>query len=67
MASDHGGRLTVFDPTADGQEGTDALATRFNTLDGKAFELLRERGIKTGIVTQSRNPLIGARAQRRTP
>ena len=40
MASDHGGRLTVFDPIADGQEGTDALGSRFNTLDGQVIGLL---------------------------
>ena len=40
MASDHGRRLTVFDPIADGQEGTDALGSRFNTLDGQVIGLL---------------------------
>ena len=40
MASDHGGHLTVFDPIADGQEGTDALGSRFNTLDGQVIGLL---------------------------
>lgn len=35
---------------------------RFNTLDGKAFELLRERGITTGIVTAERTRLVVHRA-----
>ena len=37
---------------------------KFNTVDGKAFELLRNRGIRTGIVTASASPLIGARARK---
>ena len=44
---------------ADGNE-----MKKFNTLDGKAFELLRERGIRTGIITAERNRLIAARAQK---
>lgn len=43
-------------------DGTEAK--KFNTLDGKAFELLREQGLSTGIVTASANPLIGARARK---
>jgi YrbI family 3-deoxy-D-manno-octulosonate 8-phosphate phosphatase len=35
---------------------------RFNTLDGKAFELLRERGLRTGIVTAERTRLVADRA-----
>ena len=42
MTSDHGRHLTVFDPIADGQEGTDALGSRFNTLDGQVIGLLNK-------------------------
>ena len=42
MASDHSRQLTVFDPIADGQEGTDALWSRFNTLDGQVIGLLNK-------------------------
>jgi N-acylneuraminate cytidylyltransferase len=37
---------------------------RFNTLDGKAFELLREQGVQTGIVTAERTALLAARARK---
>ncbi|MCA8944467.1 MAG: acylneuraminate cytidylyltransferase [Planctomycetes bacterium] len=37
---------------------------RFNTLDGKAFELLRDAGIETGIVTAENVALNAARARK---
>ena len=37
---------------------------KFNTVDGKAFELLRRKGLRTGIVTASLSPLISARARK---
>ena len=50
MTNDQGGRLTVFDPTADGPEGQDALAARFNTLDGKVVGLLNNTKDRSDVV-----------------
>lgn len=35
---------------------------KFNTRDGMAFELLRQRGIKTGIITSENTQLVARRA-----
>ena len=37
---------------------------KFNTVDGKGFELLRQHGVRTGIVTASLGELIDVRAVR---
>jgi len=37
---------------------------KFNTLDGKGFEILRQYGIKTGILTGESNPIIIKRANK---
>jgi N-acylneuraminate cytidylyltransferase len=37
---------------------------KFNTLDGKAFELLRKEGIKTGIITSECTKIVERRAQK---
>ena len=37
---------------------------KFNTHDGKGFELLRNRGIKTGIITSENTPIVERRAQK---
>lgn len=44
-------------------EGGDELK-RFNTLDGKAFELLREAGVATGIVTAEDTRIVADRARK---
>ena len=48
--SGFGGKLRVFDPTADGLSGQDDLATRFNTLDGKVVGLLNNTKDRADIV-----------------
>jgi hypothetical protein len=50
MTKDVGGTLRVYDPTADGMEGQDDLATRFNTLDGKVVGLLNNTKDRSDIV-----------------
>ena len=55
MASDHGGHLTVFDPIADGQEGTDALGSRFNTLGGQVIGLLNKTKDRSTLSSTSRD------------
>lgn len=50
MTSGSGGKLRVFDPTADGMKGLDDLATRFNTLDGKVIGLLNNTKDRADIV-----------------
>ena len=37
---------------------------KFNTRDGKAFELLRNAGIKTGIITSEKTKIVEARAKK---
>jgi len=37
---------------------------KFNTRDGMAFELLREAGIKTGIITTENTKIVGNRAKK---
>ncbi len=37
---------------------------RFNTLDGMGFELLRDRGIKTGIITGETTAIVRHRAEK---
>lgn len=37
---------------------------RFNTHDGKAFELLRQKGIKTGIITSENTEIVSKRAKK---
>ena len=37
---------------------------KFNTLDGKAFELLRNKGIKTGIITSEKTRIVENRAKK---
>ena len=37
---------------------------KFNTLDGKAFELLRNAGIKTGIITSEKTRIVERRAKK---
>ena len=37
---------------------------KFNTLDGKAFELLRKAGIKTGIITSEDTNIVKRRAEK---
>jgi YrbI family 3-deoxy-D-manno-octulosonate 8-phosphate phosphatase len=37
---------------------------RFNTHDGKAFELLRQNGIKTGIITSENTEIVSKRAKK---
>jgi YrbI family 3-deoxy-D-manno-octulosonate 8-phosphate phosphatase len=37
---------------------------KFNTRDGKAFELLRNAGIKTGIITSENTKIVEARAKK---
>lgn len=37
---------------------------KFNTHDGMAFQLLRERGIKTGIVTSENTNIVASRAKK---
>ena len=37
---------------------------KFNTRDGMAFQLLREAGIKTGLITSERTDLVSRRAQK---
>lgn len=37
---------------------------KFNTRDGKAFELLRKKGIKTGIITSEISKIVEARAKK---
>ena len=37
---------------------------RFNTRDGMGFQLLREKGIKTGIVTGENTPIVTNRAKK---
>jgi hypothetical protein len=50
IRSEGGEILRVFDPTADGLEGQDDLATRFNTLDGKVVGLLNNTKDRSDIV-----------------
>lgn len=37
---------------------------KFNTRDGKAFELLRKKGIKTGIITSENSKIVEKRAKK---
>ena len=37
---------------------------RFNTHDGKAFELLRLKGVKTGIITSENTEIVSKRANK---
>lgn len=37
---------------------------KFNTLDGKGFEILRDRGIKTGIITAEDTHIVARRAKK---
>src|SRR5690606_24895334 len=37
---------------------------KFNTHDGKGFELLRNAGIKTGLITSENTPIVEHRAKK---
>ena len=37
---------------------------RFNTYDGMGFELIRERGIKTGLITSEKSKIVERRAKK---
>lgn len=37
---------------------------RFNTYDGMAFQILRERGVKTAIITSENTSIVSKRAQK---
>ena len=45
-----------------GPEGE--VLKKFNTRDGMGFQLLRERGVKTGLVTSEDNPIVTARGRK---